>query len=60
MVWIKLKGKEKLKRTITINIDTDVIDYFKAEADRVGIPYQTLINMYLKDCVKNDRHLTWE
>jgi predicted DNA binding CopG/RHH family protein len=53
---------KKLKKQITINIDGDTIDYFKAEAEQVGIPYQTLINLYLADCVNNNRELqlTWK
>ena len=47
-----------LKRQITINIDNNTIDYFKAQSEQVGIPYQTLINLYLKDCVANKRHLS--
>lgn len=47
-----------LKKQITINIDSNVIDYFKNQSDSVGIPYQTLINLYLKDCVANNRHLS--
>ena len=39
-----------LKRQITINIDNNTIDYFKAQSEHVGIPYQTLINLYLRDC----------
>lgn len=46
-----------LKKQITINIDSNTIDYFKEQAEVVGIPYQTLINLYLKDCVANNRHL---
>ena len=53
-----------LKKQITINIDSNTIDYFKEQAEVVGIPYQTLINLYLKDCVANNRHLSlswqWE
>lgn len=37
----------QLKRQITINIDGSTIDYFKAQSEAVGIPYQTLINLYL-------------
>ena len=48
----------KLKKQITININNDTIDYFKAESERSGIPYQTLINLYLTDCAKNNRHLS--
>lgn len=47
-----------LKKQITINIDSNTIDYFKEQAEVVGIPYQTLINLYLKDCVANNRHLS--
>lgn len=52
----------EMKKQITIKIDPSVIDYFKAQAAESGIPYQTLINLYLKDCVKNNRKLsmTWE
>lgn len=50
------------KKTITININEDTIEYFKKESDEVGIPYQTLINMYLSDCAKNKRrlNLSWK
>ena len=48
---------KKLKKQITINIDSDTIDYFKNQSDRSGIPYQTLINLYLSDCVANNRQL---
>lgn len=47
----------KLKRQITINIDGSTIDYFKAQSEAVGIPYQTLINLYLRDCADNKRQL---
>ena len=47
-----------LKKQITINIDSSTIDYFKAQSEAVGIPYQTLINLYLKDCGNNKRRLT--
>ena len=46
-----------LKKQITINIDSETIDYFKAQSQDSGIPYQTLINLYLSDCVKNKRQL---
>ena len=53
---------KKLKKQITININNDTIQYFKTQADETGIPYQTLINLYLTDCVKNKRklNLSWE
>ena len=47
----------QLKRQITINIDSSTIDYFKAQSETVGIPYQTLINLYLRDCAVNKRQL---
>ncbi len=49
-----------LKKPITINLDENVVSYFREESSHVGIPYQTLINMYLRDCVVNERHLSWE
>lgn len=51
----------KLKKQITINIDTDTIAYFKAQSEISGIPYQTLINLYLADCAANKKQLkiTW-
>ena len=51
----------KLKRQVTIRMGDDVIDYFKGMSEDTGIPYQTLINLYLKDCVAKERELdlTW-
>lgn len=53
---------KELKKPITINLDANIIVYFKKEAEKAGIPYQTLINLYLRDCIKNGRHLemTWK
>ncbi len=48
---------KRLKKQITINIDSDTIDYFKSQAESTGIPYQTLINLYLTDCAANSRKL---
>lgn len=47
----------KMKKQITINIDSDTIDYFKSQSEVYGIPYQTLINLYLLDCVKEKKEL---
>ena len=47
----------RLKKAITININEDTIDYFKAKSAQSGIPYQTLINLYLTDCAENKREL---
>ena len=53
---------KQLKKQITINIDSDAIDYFKKQSESAGIPYQTLINLYLKDCAQNGRQLkiSWQ
>ena len=53
---------KKLKKQITINIDIDTIDYFKAQSENSGIPYQTLINLYLADCAFNKKQLqlSWQ
>lgn len=53
---------KKLKKQITINIDSDTIQFFKDMAGSSGIPYQTLINLYLSDCAQNRRqlHMTWD
>ena len=48
---------QRLKRQITININSDTIDYFKEQSEISGIPYQTLINLYLTDCAVNKRQL---
>lgn len=47
----------KLKKQITINLDTDTIEYFKNQAEMSGIPYQTLINLYLSDCAAQNKQL---
>lgn len=53
---------KQLKKQITINLDANTIDYFKGMAAKSGIPYQTLINLYLTDCATNNRQLktSWE
>ena len=47
----------KLKKPVTIRLGTDVIEYFKGMAEETGIPYQTLINLYLRDCAQHSRTL---
>ncbi|NNF07928.1 MAG: antitoxin [Candidatus Eisenbacteria bacterium] len=56
----KMKGRRnphtaKLKKQITIRLGVDVLDYFKELSEEVGIPYQNLINLYLRDCVASGR-----
>ena len=46
-----------LKKQITINISEDVLDYFKEMSEKTLIPYQSLINFYLLDCVKNKKKI---
>ena len=47
----------KVKKQITIRLDDDVIEYFKALSEKNDIPYQSLINLYLKDCITNKKEL---
>jgi len=59
------KGKKnpyasRLKKQVTIRLDEGTLDYFKAMAEEVGIPYQTLINLYLRDCAASSRRLAME
>ena len=51
----------KLKKQITLRLDPEVIEYFRQKAEKTGIPYQTLINLYLQDCRATGRELkmTW-
>lgn len=55
-------SKLKSKKVITIRIDDEVIDYFKSLSEEMGMPYQTLINLYLKDCAATHRKpsLEWK
>jgi hypothetical protein len=48
---------KRLKKQITININVDTIDYFVKQSEQTGIPYQTLINLYLSDCADNKKEL---
>jgi len=45
----------RLKKQITIRLDEPTIEYFKGVAELSGIPYQTLINLYLRDCAASRR-----
>ena len=51
----------KLKKPVTMRLSEDVIDYFKEMAEDSGVPYQSLINLYLRDCVAQHRKvdITW-
>ncbi len=52
---------KQLKKQITIRLGVDVLDYFKDLARETGIPYQNLINLYLRDCASSDKRpvLKW-
>lgn len=47
----------QLKKPITIRLDEDSVAYFKTISEEVGIPYQSLINLYLRDCATSNRKL---
>ena len=51
---------KEMKKQVTIKLSVNVIDYFKKEAVSSGIPYQTLINLYLTDCVREKRKLVFQ
>ncbi len=58
----KMKGRKNpylkhLKQPVTMRLDRDTIAYFKSLAEEAGIPYQSLINLYLRDCAMNGRKL---
>ncbi len=59
----KMKGRKnpyakKLKKQVTIRMGVDIIDYFKRMSEDTGIPYQNLINLYLRDCVQSGRKIS--
>jgi uncharacterized protein (DUF4415 family) len=51
----------RLRRQVTLRIGIDVIDFFKEMSEKTGIPYQSLINLYLRDCAskKKELNLNW-
>ena len=59
----KMKGRKnlyakRLKKQVTIRMGIDIIEYFKLMAEDTGIPYQNLINLYLRDCVQSGRKIS--
>lgn len=48
---------KKLRKAVTIRLGVDIIEYFRAISEETGIPYQTLINLYLRDCAQSKRRL---
>ena len=60
--FANMKGKKNpyikhLKQPVTMRLDRESVDYFKSLAEETGVPYQTLINLYLRDCAMNHRKL---
>lgn len=58
----KMKGRKnphakRLKKQVTLRLGVDVIEYFKGLAEETGIPYQNLINLYLRDCARSQKKL---
>ena len=58
--FLNMKGcknpyAKELKKQVTIRLGVDILEYFKQLAGETGIPYQTLINLYLRDCVVSGR-----
>lgn len=48
---------KRLKKQVTIRLDSDTIQYFKELSAQTGLPYQNLINLYLRDCAQEHRKL---
>jgi predicted DNA binding CopG/RHH family protein len=45
---------KKLKKQISIRIERETVEYFKKLASEIDIPYQNLMNMYLRECAQNN------
>jgi uncharacterized protein (DUF4415 family) len=62
MKWKANPYANLLKKSVTIRFDQDVIDYFKKLSDEEGIPYQTLINLFLRYCKEEGLkpHTDWK
>lgn len=55
MKYRKNPYASELKKPVTIRLGEDIIDYFKVMAEESGVPYQSLINLYLRDCIATHR-----
>lgn len=51
---------KRLKRQLTIRLDAETIEYFKSLSREFGAPYQTLMNMYLRECATSKRRPQWD
>lgn len=61
--FAKMKGQKNpyirmLKQPVTIRLDRETVTYFKCLAVKTGLPYQNLINLYLRDCASQQRKLS--
>jgi uncharacterized protein (DUF4415 family) len=61
--FAKMKGRKNpyvrmLKQPVTIRLDRETVTYFKSLSVKTGLPYQNLINLYLRDCASNKRELS--
>ena len=54
---VKNPYAKRLKRQLTIRLDEETIEYFQQMAKDLSIPYQTLINMYLRECALSGKRL---
>lgn len=60
----KMKGRKNpylklLKQPVTIRLDRDTVEYFRGLAEKTGLPYQSLINLYLRDCALQRTQLSF-
>ncbi len=55
---VKNPYAKKLKKQVTLRLGIDVLEYFRRLAQETGIPYQNLINLYLKDCAHSGKKLS--
>jgi antitoxin component of RelBE/YafQ-DinJ toxin-antitoxin module len=56
---VKNPYAKRLKRQLTIRLDEETISYFQGLSREMSLPYQTLINMYLRDCAETRRRPHW-
>lgn len=60
----KMKGRRNpyvklLKQSVTIRLDRQTVEYFRELAGQTGLPYQSLINLYLRDCATHRRKISF-
>jgi predicted DNA binding CopG/RHH family protein len=61
--FAKMRGQKNpyirmLKQPVTIRLDRETVTYFKSLAVKTGLPYQNLINLYLRDCASQQKELS--